>query len=462
MVFMNIKYLKKNKLLLYLFSIFFVLFYYYPSFLTGSIILSTYIIYLIYNVQLGILVILFTIPFDIFMRENMSLILLGLNPTVMFLALFVVVYILKLLIERKKIITEKPTIVFILVFLSLNFLALLLNSSQIPLIFSHYGMLLTSLLLLFFYIEYSINSREFFFLFIHALILLSFTVSIVLLPDIFEILYGDILRLNISGSIRNLTNITAPSTLIILYILNSRKLYTEEYTKIFQSKIFLNLIMLLGLFTLILSGSRGTVYALLVAYIALILLNYRISLMKIIFIILIISISITFSFENINLPNPVERLLSTENDIRMEIWRNSFYQVNLQEIIFGRGLNRFQELSRAGGFVATHTGEAWYAHSIYLDILFSAGIISLFCFLMYMIYRFKESFKNKSRLGLVLMVYLSILYFTHGQATSINFWVTLAFVVGAEKWFKNDIKTIVRRRSKLDEKSTFNKQRRFR
>lgn len=453
---MKFNFMKNSDLILW-FAIVLAIFYYFPTIITLFSVFLVYIIFLLKDIRVGLLLLIFILAFEKIIQEHISFSLYGLNVLIIFILLFLIRYIIAVLIKETILYNHKITICFIYSFLAINIFSLLLNFINIPLVASYYGMLIVSMMLLYFFIIFSIESRKFFDMYLYTILVVSLLLSVLVMPDIPQILSGNNSRLKFAGSLRTLTSFVAPAVIIGIYLLTSSKARGENLIKLLKSKIFLLLTVCLGISVLLLTGSRGTIYALLLSVLILFLLNLKISTRKLVvsfFIGLILIANIDLN----KLPNPVERLFNTDSDIRTEIWANAFNQLNAQEFIFGRGLNRFQELSLAGGYVAKYTGEPWYAHSVYIDILFSGGIFALCLLIIYIISLLYSSIKNQSRLSTVLLFYFLIAYFTHGESISTIFWISLALVMGASKWYINDIAILFKKKEiVLHEKNIINK-----
>lgn len=435
---MENKSIKYTKIAMTIFALAFILLYYLPSLFITMIILFLFLIAIMINSNFGLYIMMLIIPFGSLIQSTITTIYSG-NIVLLLTFLIGLKSIFELLLRKEKLIVHGKTIVFAGVFLFLNLLSLLINTSNVSLIPSYYGMLVINMLLLIVFVSKNISSKEFFFSIIYSMLLTSMTIVICLIPEIMDLILGSGTRLRFAGNLRTLTNSVAPSMVIGIYLLSSSKHYVLEYYEKYQSKNTLRLITLSGMVSLLLTGSRGTIYALAISLIVIILLSSRLNIKRILYITVSFIIIVFINSDGFNLPTAIQRLFSYEDDLRIEIWKNAFLQVNELELILGRGMNRFQELSIAGGFVAKYTGQAWYAHSIYVDILFSSGIFSLGWFMVYVIKHFKDSLTNRSRVGLGLVIYLLILFFTHGEVINTNFWLYLSIVAGLNKWFTKDV-----------------------
>src|SRR5699024_1428946 len=99
------------------------------------------------------------------------------------------------------------------------------------------------------------------------------------------------------------------------------------------------------------------------------------------------------------------------DNVRTDFWSAVLQQLSPAEWIFGSGLGNFSNLSRNAGY-------EFYAHSVYVDILVSMGIVGLSLFVFAKIYFFINSVKNQSVLGISLLFYIIFSFATHGNISS--------------------------------------------
>ena len=123
----------------------------------------------------------------------------------------------------------------------------------------------------------------------------------------------------------------------------------------------------------------------------------------------------------------MERILlawyNPEENLRWTIWASAIGGMAQAEWIIGSGPGTFRALAQSAGY-------DFYAHSVYIDIFVSTGIIGVGVLLAYIMYVFWNVVNHKSVLGLALCLFLLIGFVTHGSASTKEFWVLLGTVSG--------------------------------
>lgn len=187
---------------------------------------------------------------------------------------------------------------------------------------------------------------------------------------------------------------------------------------------------------LILTGTRSVFYAVVISILLMYFLciknRVKTTTYLIPFIMMITLLGLTFFLISNFSPEFSLRLFELDNKIRVSIWLNGIKQLSFSELIFGRGLNRFSELSLAGNLVSS-SGIGFSFHSLYLDIPTSSGILSLILLLIVFVSFFIDFLNKRNYLSFGLIVYIVISAITGIPVISLNFWVILGFLYISSK-----------------------------
>lgn len=87
------------------------------------------------------------------------------------------------------------------------------------------------------------------------------------------------------------------------------------------------------------------------------------------------------------------------------------------------------------GNLVSSSGTGFSAHSLYLDVLTSSGIVSLVILILMFYFLFKKSIKNRNHLNITLTLYLMIAALTGIPVINISFWTIIAFIYTSTKTF---------------------------
>jgi len=98
------------------------------------------------------------------------------------------------------------------------------------------------------------------------------------------------------------------------------------------------------------------------------------------------------------------RIFAAGASLRPEIWASAFSDLQECGVIFGCGLKHEFRLIVPGGIV-THP------HNVYLSLLLYSGVVTLFLFIVWIIYVLNLSHKHKNQWGLYLFLSLCMLFF---------------------------------------------------
>ena len=419
----------QEKFIILIFASLLGLFYLWPCLLSFVILWCLYIGLLIIKRENALFLLVLIHPFIRCIRTQVA-ILSGVNPLLWFVApLFILIAIDYFIFKKTRAKIHLETALFCMLFFLMFIIALLLNFADITLKVSYYSSLALAMALFALFTSFALSNKRLYDLLLFTLVTGSLLMATIMLPSVVTAIASGS-RLKFYDSINALTDLIGPASVVMGYFL----LYREK-DKLLPDNRYLTAILLVVFAVLLLTGSRGTVYSVLLSWLVIFIYTAKQKLSWRYVIVSLVAVTLVACMLAIGLfPEQIQRLVSTD-DIRMEIWKNAFAQVSTKQLVFGLGLNRFQELSRQGGYVASYSGKAFYAHSLYLDILFSAGIFAVLLFLAYVACVIRTCVKNKSLLGIALAVYLLSTVLTHGQSISISFWLTLSYVWGASKWY---------------------------
>lgn len=91
-------------------------------------------------------------------------------------------------------------------------------------------------------------------------------------------------------------------------------------------------------------------------------------------------------------------------------------------------------------YKSNSVGLTFYAHSTFIDILASSGIITLVTVITTIIKNAFVIFKNNNIIGFGLLLYTIISHLTHGSVTSVLFWIGVSIVMATnKKYFITDL-----------------------
>lgn len=240
-----------------------------------------------------------------------------------------------------------------------------------------------------------------------AMIIPGIIIIIDMLPSIINNSIG-YSRLSIDGNARVLANPLAVASVVLLF-------------KIIQGDkriVFYLIGLIINMIFIVMTGSRGVLVSLLAVVIIYMMLKMS---KRLILIICTTGVFVYYiSFNYINDVFNVQRLTNLDNSARNMIWSNALKTMDAGDIILGAGVGEFKQQ-----YILTY-GQAVYAHSVFIDTLFSLGVLTTFILIIYIIWISLQSIKNKNLNGLIFLMFVVILFIPHGNVQDIYFWVYLA------------------------------------
>ncbi|MDQ2085661.1 hypothetical protein RBH29_04335 [Herbivorax sp. ANBcel31] len=231
-------------------------------------------------------------------------------------------------------------------------------------------------------------------------------------------------RLSVFGNIRVLAN-----ALVIPLLFETHDLITNKNkSKSLLYKRSKSLVFLVLLIVLLMTVSRGAIFAYLFGSLIIVLKSKQKRILKIYLILAALYVSI-FILEEQGVINilrlfNLSRLQTLGN--RDHIWGyylSELFSQDLLGILFGFGPG---ELYRVSGGVMSRGA---YAHSVPLDFLFTYGIIGATIFSIIMCKLMKRIIKSKNTLAISVFLTTIVLYFTHGTVISREFYILTALVI---------------------------------
>lgn len=352
----------------------------------------------------------------------------------------IIVYSVIILISRGVKWQDVPKDVFAFC-ISMSFFGLLslifsrdFNNSIIP-----FGVLITDLSILISIIIFCKKNPKMLKLMNQALI---YAVIIAILSTISVDGLAGIGRIRLGGNVRKMANTVSPAIIVLfcefLYISAKKKSYL--FYQLSKKSIFI--LLILNIFILLTTISRGAYLAVGVSLVTTVLISFlwepkSVATKKnvIYFSILLAIIVVIVPFINSTIAGGSMSRASLDmwaDNPRWQIWLGAFNQLKPYELITGSGLGTYRQLELL-------TGHNYYAHSVYADTLVTMGIpafITLIIFLMYIIVRVV---KSKCHYCYSLTLLTCILYLTHGSVTgSMEFWTLIGMSYASTYIFTNE------------------------
>lgn len=237
-----------------------------------------------------------------------------------------------------------------------------------------------------------------------------------------------------SGTIGRLATVCIMGALLSLIMLFSSK------KKLFSSLFLICLVCCFS--ALLLTQSRGQLLALLLSVVVSVLTLYRVKIFYVlrqqsvyIPIMVLMALSLAYLvYHDFDVSHLMvfKRLSSGAmdgaSDIRIQIWLSALSTLDdFTHLLFGGGVNNFRSVSILG----------FYAHSVFVDILFSTGVLGFLCCVWLILRQVIVSIKVGSFSALSLVLLTSVNNLTHGEFNTINFWfllfVSMAITVSIKK-----------------------------
>lgn len=241
-------------------------------------------------------------------------------------------------------------------------------------------------------------------------------------------------RLGVEGSVRQLSNALAFSSLYIIMILTY---YKDDFTRTSRAWCLIAVIpMIIGL---IFTVSRGSILAFFLAsclfYLYHLYVNGGLKKIFVSFTYIIafctLALLITYDFFQRHFGVYVSVVqqrfahgeLEAGTGIRQYIWEEVLSSLSFWEIFFGIGLDGFRAKSSAIGI-------DYYSHSVFIDILATCGLLVLVILAVFMIKLIITSIKLKNGIIIGLIAFTTLNFLTHGSITAPLFWAGIALAQG--------------------------------
>ncbi len=232
-------------------------------------------------------------------------------------------------------------------------------------------------------------------------------------------LYSNDYRMTYNDNVRKLANAIA----FPLFYVSCKVLHEIRKAKMIPSIIWI-VIMLSLAYLLIMTYSRGVIIAILLSVSSILLFNknknrsYRISIIIFLFILI-------YAIQNVQIES--DRMTDDQSSIaRLDLW--SYMIRGLTEnpirVLFGFGIVNMKELLYGSAF------DGYYSHSVFLDYLFSTGLIGFVVLLTFLWSIIKKLYSyNEFYLGLfVLTVFMFV---SHGDSTSVLYYALMGLCYGS-------------------------------
>lgn len=286
-----------------------------------------------------------------------------------------------------------------------------------------------------------VHSKENVYLIVNALILAGVLATV----NSFLLTEEESTRLRFGDNVRLLSNTVGASLMFLTYfyfikrkITISSALIKSQFKIIRFLRVPIALILIAGLFA---TMSRGVMISLSVALFFLIIYNLFVnvkkfklwSLTKMLFWVFLIGLIayrfglIFLSKFNIRTDLLIERFsqgsVESGTGIREKIWNAGYSGLEGGELIYGHGISSFQMLAKSNGY-------DYYAHSVFMDTLVTAGFLGLGVLILFFLKICRNIILNKAYDLFAFLIFLILAYFTHGTITSNGFWILLSIIFG--------------------------------
>jgi len=247
------------------------------------------------------------------------------------------------------------------------------------------------------------------------------------------LMYG---RLSINDNIRELANAASISVLLLFctYFVNTKDRGNSVI------RIFL---LGVGLLILLLTLSKGAIFALIGTLVVLMLFS-KISFSKkfIVISLFIIFGMIMMHYFSSNNSFRIQRLFEENpNGLsgRTAIWTTYWEAMESSPLtfFFGFGPGDIKRLNII----------SYYSHSLILDVLFSYGIVGFVLFGVMVVREFIRSITSRNNLSLAILVFALLLFSTHSTATNTSFYILMGISSAMSS-------KVILERSEQDEKSS--------
>lgn len=227
-----------------------------------------------------------------------------------------------------------------------------------------------------------------------------------------KLMYG---RLSVNDNIRALANAIAFPMVIAINNLLSRGLKT------LKEKAFNVLMIACGMLILMGTLSKGAFAAVFAAFVTAFLFSGGKRGQKLLLVAFVLA-ALCFALTYLGQLNifRLERLTEENNGFsgRTDIWNAYFTEMisSPKSVLFGFGPGDVRRLGIS----------IYYSHSLFLDVLFSYGIVGFTAFMIMVLDAGYKVWKSKNPVSYSLFVFTCTLFLTHGTATYVFFYVILA------------------------------------
>ena len=245
------------------------------------------------------------------------------------------------------------------------------------------------------------------------------------LDGVYQTFVGyDLFKHNIGGFAEGLTGATFNRNTFGFFmglgVLTSYFLLMKKFTLDIKHSV-ISLLLVIFLFGTLFSYSRATWVAVFICLLIYSIINYKKINLKYLLIIFTISVGIFYLFNfSDSLLIRFNSLIGGDSSNRYEIWLKAIEMI-IQKPIFGWGIESWEIFG-----IKEYAG----IHNIYLEILFSLGILGFFCFSYFVFLILKNSLKNKDYVFLIFLVYFLVIgCFDHSILTGKTYLSSITLLI---------------------------------
>lgn len=265
------------------------------------------------------------------------------------------------------------------------------------------------------------SEKEYYFSEVKKYAYLAFiVVGAIFLIQIFNggitLMYG---RLSLNDNIREAANAIAFPLIVSLESLLNGAIKNKSET------FFNILIIAVGTLILIATLSKGTIIAVFVAFgVSFLLIKGRTGRKVFLFILAGIVLYVVINYLSSLDLFRLERLTEGSSGFsgRIDIWQGYLSEMgkDVKTVFFGFGPGDIKRLGIS----------SYYSHSLFMDVLFSYGIVGMTAFTGMVVDAGLKVFRSRNIAAISLFVFICLLCATHGSSTYLTFYVVMAVCVG--------------------------------
>ncbi len=236
-------------------------------------------------------------------------------------------------------------------------------------------------------------------------------------------------RLTFEESVRNLANAIA---FAIYFSFSVFVIKREEKLNLLQKIVYV-LILGVGLFVLISTYSRGVLLAVGVSCIVVLLFSLKKVTPKHLVGISLIIILAIYLINSMEIDEEVLTYDVEGGSGRFEIWGhfiNAMVEEGPARVLFGYGPGDFKRIT-----AGTHYS-GLYAHSVFMDFLFSFGILGFLFIIITVIKIAIDAIRSKNSYAVGLLLLTILMYVSHGNSSEYQFYLMLGFAASQTKLLK--------------------------